>query len=72
VRSVLREVIVLADPVPGLTKEQLRFRLLALAECATPRSLTVPKSPAGRWSSQVPDSAPGGQPVPHDMIGSAP
>jgi hypothetical protein len=35
-RSILRELIRLADQVPGLTDEQLRFRLLALAECAIP------------------------------------
>ncbi len=37
-RLVLREVIRLADQVPVLTAEQLRFRLLTLAECAAPRS----------------------------------
>ncbi len=61
-RSLLWELLRLADQVPGLTEEQLRFRLLALAERATLRSLPVPRSPAGRWSSKAPDSAPGGQP----------
>jgi hypothetical protein len=41
-RSVLRELIMLADLAPGLTEEQLRFRLLALVECAAPRSPVVP------------------------------
>ncbi|MDQ3764867.1 MAG: hypothetical protein M3460_26130 [Actinomycetota bacterium] len=71
-RSVFRELIRLADQAPGLTEEQLRFRLLALAECATPRSPAVLRSPAGRWLSQAPDSAPGGQPVPHNTVRSAP
>ena len=35
-RSVLRKIVTLADQAPGLTDEQLRFRLLALAEYATP------------------------------------
>ncbi|MGH3823347.1 MAG: hypothetical protein ACRDRA_11045 [Pseudonocardiaceae bacterium] len=60
-RSVLRELIRLAGQAPVLTEEQLRFRLLALAQCAAP-----PRSPAGRWSSKAPDSAPGGQPAPQD------
>ena len=41
-RSVFRELIRLADQAPGLTEEQLRFRLLALAECTTLRSLLPP------------------------------
>jgi hypothetical protein len=71
-RSVLRELIRLADQAPELTEEQLRFRLLALAECAIAPSLAVPRSPAGRWLSETPDSAPGGQPAPHNMMRSAP
>lgn len=47
-RSVFQELLSLADQAPGLTEEQLRFRLLALAECATPRSPAAPRSPAGR------------------------
>jgi hypothetical protein len=71
-RSVSRELIRLADQASGLTEEQLRFRLLALAEYATLRSFAVPRSPAGRWLSETPDSAPDGQPAPHDMVPSAP
>jgi hypothetical protein len=71
-RSVLRELIRLADLVPELTEEQLRFRLLALAECATPRSPAVPRSPAGRWLSETPDSAPGGQPAPRNTMANVP
>ena len=69
-RSVLRELIRLADQAPGLTEEQVRFGLLALAECATPRSCAASQSPAGRWLSQAPDLAPGGQPAP--QVWSAP
>jgi hypothetical protein len=43
--SVLREIIPLADQAPGLTDEQLRFRLLALAACAAPRSTAASRSP---------------------------
>jgi len=64
-RSVLRELIRLADQAPGLTEEQVRFRLLALAECAPLRSFAGPRSPAGRWLSETLDSAPSGQPAPH-------
>ena len=71
-RSVFRELIRLADQAPGLTEEQLRLRLFALAECATLRSCVAPRSPADRWLSEPPDSAPGGQPVPHNMVWSAP
>jgi hypothetical protein len=71
-RSVFRELIRLADQAPGLTEEQLRFRLLALAECTTLRSFVAPRSPAGRWLSETPDSAPGGQPAPHNMVRSTP
>ena len=71
-RSVLRELIRLASQAPVLTEEQLRFRLLALAAYATPRSPAVPPIPAGRRSNQAPDSAPGGQPAPHDTVQSAP
>jgi hypothetical protein len=71
-RSVLRELVRLVDQAPGLTEERLRFRLLALAECARPRSPAVSRSPAGRWLSEAPDSAPSGQPAPHDMVRSAP
>jgi hypothetical protein len=71
-RSVLRELIMLADEAPGLTEEQLRCRLLALAGCAAPRSPAVSRSPAGRWLSEAPDSAPDGQPAPHDIVRSAP
>ncbi|MDQ3765424.1 MAG: hypothetical protein M3460_29425 [Actinomycetota bacterium] len=44
-RSVLRELVRLADQAPGLTKEQRRFRLLMLAAYATPRLLAVPPIP---------------------------
>ncbi|MDQ3764252.1 MAG: hypothetical protein M3460_22530 [Actinomycetota bacterium] len=71
-RSTLRELIALADQAPELTEQQLRFRLLTLVECATPRSSAASQSPADRWSSQVPDSAPSGQSAPHDTLGSAP
>lgn len=71
-RSVLRELIKLADQAPGLTEEQLRFRLLALASALHPDPPLSPRSPAGCWSSETPDSAPGGQPVPHNMVRSAP
>jgi hypothetical protein len=50
-RSVLREVITLADQAPMLTDEQLRFRLRALAECGRhpdPPLLLDPRSAAGR------------------------
>jgi hypothetical protein len=62
-RSVLRKIITLADQAPVLTDEQLRFRLLALAECTRSGS-HVAHSPADRGSSEAPDSAPSGQPVP--------
>ena len=71
-RSMLRELIRLADESPGLTDEQLRFRLLALAACATTRSHVPSRSPAGRWLSETPDSAPSGQPAPHNTTASAP
>jgi hypothetical protein len=61
-RSVLAEVIALAEQAPTLTKDQLRFRLLALAVRAAPRSTAAPRSPAARRSSDP--LAPGGQPVP--------
>jgi hypothetical protein len=64
-RSVLRELIRLADQASGLTEEQVRFRLLALVEYTTLRSCAVPRFPAGRWLSEIPDSTPGGQPAPH-------
>ncbi len=68
-RSVLREIITLADQAPVLTDEHLRFRLVALAERAAPRS-HAPKSPIGRWLSDAPESAPGGRsapdPAPHE------
>lgn len=56
-RSVLREIITLGDQAPGLTDEQLRFRLLTLA------AHTAPKSPAhrssiGRWSAIPPNRLP--------------
>ena len=63
-RSVLREIIALADQVAGLTDEQLRVRLLALAKCARFSSNAAHRSPADRWLREAPDSAPGGQPVP--------
>jgi hypothetical protein len=72
-RSVLRELIRLTDQAPVLTEEQLRFRLLTLAAYATPRSPAVPPIPG--WppvEPGPPDSAPGGQPAPHDMVQSAP
>ncbi|MGH3692859.1 MAG: hypothetical protein ACRDRX_02445 [Pseudonocardiaceae bacterium] len=71
-RSVLRELLRLADQAPVLTEEQLRFRLLALAECGAPRAGAPPRSSAGRWPSETPDSAPSGQPAPHDTAGTAP
>jgi hypothetical protein len=43
-RSVLREIIILADQVSALTNEQLRFRLLTLAAGAAPRSPAAPRS----------------------------
>jgi hypothetical protein len=51
--GVLRQVIALADQAPVLTDEQLRFRLLALAEHAVPRSNALHRSPADRWSSEA-------------------
>ena len=71
-RSALRKIIRLADQAPGLTKEQLRFRLLVLTAYATPGSPAVPPIPTGRRSNQAPDSAPGGQPAPHDTMQSVP
>ena len=53
-RPVLREVITLANQAPGLADDQLRFRLLALAACATPRSTAASRSPADRWSRRPP------------------
>jgi hypothetical protein len=71
-RSVLREIITLADQVPMLTDEQLRFRLRALAECTRSGSHVAHRSPADRWLSEAPDSAPSGQPVPNaDSNGQA-
>jgi hypothetical protein len=55
-RSVLREVIALADQAPGRTDEQLRLRLRALAECTLPRSNAARRSPADRWLSEAPTS----------------
>jgi hypothetical protein len=63
-RAVVREIIALADQAPGLTDEQLRLRLRALAVRAAPRSATVPKPPIGRWLSEAPESAPGGRSAP--------
>jgi hypothetical protein len=63
-RLMLQELIRLAAQAPGLIDEQLRFRLLALAACATPHFPVPSRSPAGRWLSETPDSAPGGQPAP--------
>lgn len=57
-RSVMRELIRLADYAPLLTDEQLRFRLLALAQCARSRPHAPPRSPAGRWSSEAPTRLP--------------
>lgn len=71
-RLMLQELIRLAAQAPSLTDEQLRFRLLALTECATPRSTVPSRSPAGRWLSETPDSTPGGQPAPHNTTASAP
>ncbi|MGH3815685.1 MAG: hypothetical protein ACRDUV_25080 [Pseudonocardiaceae bacterium] len=53
-RSVLREIITLADQVLGLTDDQLHARLTALAACAASRSHAPSRSPAGRWSSNAP------------------
>jgi hypothetical protein len=64
-RLKLQELIRLATQAPRLTDEQLRFRLLALAAYAAPRSHIPSRPPAGRWLSETPDSAPGGQPAPH-------
>ena len=44
-RSVLREIITLAEQVPGLTDEQLRFHLRALAVRAAPRATAATRSP---------------------------
>jgi hypothetical protein len=68
-QSVLREIITLATQAPMLTDDQLRFRLHALAECTRSGSYVAPQSPADRWLSETPDSAPSGQPVP-DAIGT--
>jgi len=64
-RSVLREIITLADQASVLTEEQLRFRPLSLAACAAPRSTAAPRSPIGHRSSDAPEPAPGGQPAPN-------
>ncbi|MGH3697347.1 MAG: hypothetical protein ACRDRX_25745 [Pseudonocardiaceae bacterium] len=53
-RPVLRELLRLADQAPALTDQQLRFRLVALAECAVPHPGVPSSSPAGRWSSAAP------------------
>lgn len=71
-RSVLGELGRLADQATVLTDEQLRFRLLTLAQYAQSRPHAPPRSPADRWPSEAPDSAPSGQPVPHDTVGTAP
>jgi hypothetical protein len=67
-RSVLGKIITLADQVPVLTDEQLRFRLLPLAVCAAPRSHAPPRSTAGSWLSETSDSAPGGRPAPDSVL----
>ena len=53
-RSVLREIIALAEQASGLTDEQLRFRLRALAECTRSESYVAHRSPADHWSSEAP------------------
>jgi len=63
-RELLREVVALADESPGLTDDQLRDRLIALAVCAAPRSHAPSRSPIGRWLSDAPESAPGGRSAP--------
>jgi hypothetical protein len=70
-RLMLRKLIRLAAQAPRLTDEQLRCRLLALAAYAA-RSPVPSRSPAGRWLREAPDSAPGGQPAPHNTTASAP
>jgi hypothetical protein len=77
-RSMLRQVIALADEAPALTDDQLRARLVDLARTARPGVppwLMTPRfasdAPAGHWLRDAPESAPGGQPVPDppDQIG---
>ena len=70
-RLMLQELIRLAAQAPSLTDEQLRRRLLTLAAHAA-RSPAPYRSPAGRWLSEAPDSAPGGQPAPHNTTASGP
>jgi hypothetical protein len=58
-RLMLQELIRLAAQAPRLTDEQLRFRLLALAACATPHLPVLSRSPeAGRWLSETPTRLP--------------
>ncbi len=52
--GLLQEVVALAEESPGLTDEQLRDRLTALAVCAAPRPNPPPRSPTGRWLSNAP------------------
>ena len=61
-RSLLWEIIALAEQVPVLTDEQLRFRLRALAVRAAPGQPepTIPGCPP----VERPPVSPGGQPVP--------
>jgi hypothetical protein len=70
-RLMLRKLIRLAARAPRLTDEQLRCRLLVLVAYAA-RSPSPYRSPAGRWLSEAPDSAPGGQPAPHNTTASGP
>jgi hypothetical protein len=44
-RSMVREIITLADQAPMLTDEQLRFRLRALAECGRHPDQPLPPVP---------------------------
>jgi hypothetical protein len=66
-RSVLREIITLGDQAPGLTDEQLLFRLFTLAAHTAPKS-PAPRSPIGRWSSDTPELAPSGRSAPPEIV----
>jgi hypothetical protein len=72
-RSVLGELIRLADQAPVLTEEQLRFRLLTLAACAALHSPAPSRSPAGHRSRALPRPFldPRCQPAPQHTPGTA-
>ena len=71
-RSVLRELIRLTNRRPGSPRNSCGFGCSRWPRTPHLGHPLSPRSPAGRRSNQAPDSAPGGQPAPHDMVQSAP